>query len=354
MKLSNFRSVLVKHDYLNKYIRRNNSMQSKSGLIFLIFIFLFTGLRFSFAQQPAQCLAVITEINGDVQLMKASRNELVKALWGTQLFQGDVIKTSAKSGVKLLFSNSTFISLGPNSTISISGKETPATEASGSVKNISSSMMVNLSALTSKRDNKKDVGALAGLRSVNAEQVIELTSPYNSYIKTNRPAFSWLAKKSYDTFIVNLFSNTGLIWSKKVSGNSLKYPDNEKGLEFGGSYFWYVEGEELIDSDKSANQKFSVLTLEKFKEVEEEEKVIRDTFKDEPGSSSYHTVLGACYINQGLLLDAINEFNIVAKMNADAPLPHEILGSLYTDVGNKDKAIEELQTALLLAKSSTE
>jgi hypothetical protein len=41
-------------------------------------------------------------------------------------------------------------------------------------------------------------------------------------------------------------------------------------------------------------------------------------------------------------------------MNADAPLPHEILGSLYTDVGNKDKAIEELQTALLLAKSSTE
>jgi len=38
-------------------------------------------------------------------------------------------------------------------------------------------------------------------------------------------------------------------------------------------------------------------------------------------------------------------------MNPDAPLPHEILGSLYSDVGNKDKAIEELQKALALAKN---
>jgi len=38
-------------------------------------------------------------------------------------------------------------------------------------------------------------------------------------------------------------------------------------------------------------------------------------------------------------------------MNPDAPLPHEILGSLYSDVGNKDKAIEELQKALLLSKN---
>jgi tetratricopeptide (TPR) repeat protein len=31
-------------------------------------------------------------------------------------------------------------------------------------------------------------------------------------------------------------------------------------------------------------------------------------------------------------------------------LPHEILGSLYTEAGNKDKAIEELQKALELTK----
>lgn len=65
----------------------------------------------------------------------------------------------------------------------------------------------------------------------------------------------------------------------------------------------------------------------------------------------YIRSLGAYYINQGLLQDAINEFQIISKINIDAPVPHEILGSLYTDVGDKDKAIEELQKALALAKN---
>ena len=56
-------------------------------------------------------------------------------------------------------------------------------------------------------------------------------------------------------------------------------------------------------------------------------------------------------MNQGLLQDAINEFQIVSGINPDAPLPHEILGSLYSDAGNKDKAIEEFQKALKLSKA---
>ena len=53
---------------------------------------------------------------------------------------------------------------------------------------------------------------------------------------------------------------------------------------------------------------------------------------------------------QGLLQDAINEFQVISKINTDAALPHEILGSLYSEVGDKDKAIDELQKALTLTK----
>ena len=311
---------------------------------------LLSGLKLSIAQQLKQCLAVITELTGNVLLKKVNKGDFEKAFWGTELIEGDQIKTAARSGVKLLFSNNTFISLGPNSAISISGKKAPATESSGKVIKMSSAMMVNISSFNSKRDNTKDVGALAFLRSVNSEQSIELTSPCNSLIKTDRPSFSWLMKKSFDAYIVNLYNSSGLVWSKKVSDSTMIYPDNEKGLEFGESYFWYVEGEK--GSEKSAYHKFSLLTLEMSKKVEEQEKMIRDTFKDEPESSSLHSVLGAYYIDQGLLLDAINEFQIISKINADAPLPHEILGSLYTDVGNKDKAIEELKKALALATNT--
>jgi tetratricopeptide (TPR) repeat protein len=204
--------------------------------------------------------------------------------------------------------------------------------------------------LTSKRDNKKDVGALAGLRGAVIEEPIELTSPSNTLIRTDRPTFTWIPRKPFDKFIVNLYNSKGLVWSNKASESTLKFPETEKGLEPGETYFWNVEGEDLLDNKKSANYKFSVLSFEKSKEVMDQETLIRKTFNNDSDSSSLHSFLGAYYINQGLLQDAINEFVIISGMNPDAPLPHEILGSLYSDAGNKDKAIEELQKALALSK----
>jgi tetratricopeptide (TPR) repeat protein len=212
-------------------------------------------------------------------------------------------------------------------------------------------MMASMSALNTKRENRKDVGALAGLRAVAIEEPIELTSPYNTLIKTNRPTFTWVPKKQFDKFIVNLYNSKGLVWSNRVSQTSLKFPEGEKALEPGETYFWNVEGEDLLDNKKSPSYKFSVLSFEKTREVLDQEALIRKTFDNDSDSSSLHSFLGAFYINQGLLQDAINEFEIISGMNPDAPLPHEILGSLYSDVGNKEKAIEELQKALALSKS---
>ena len=108
-----------------------------------------------YGQQPSKCLAVITEINGEALLKGMEWVNFQKPAWGTQLFQGDEITTSDKSEVKLLFSNNSLISLGPNSMITISGKDSPLTEPTGNVKNISSAMMIDLSALTSERERKK-------------------------------------------------------------------------------------------------------------------------------------------------------------------------------------------------------
>jgi hypothetical protein len=327
-----------------------NDVLSKKALIILLLVIMLSGPRLLLAQQPAQCLAVITEINGEAYLRKVNRSEFSKADWGTQLFLGDEIKTSDKSEVKLLFSNSNLISLGPNSMIKISGNVSPSTETIGNIRNLSSATMVNLSDLIPKREDKNEIGALAGLRSVSTVKTIELTSPNNTFIKTNRPSFSWITKKSYDNCVVTLYNSKGLVWSKKVSENVMKYPENENGLDFGESYFWNVEGEYLIDTDKSANHKFTVLSIEQSKEVDENEKTIRNTFKNNLESSSLHSVLGAYFINKGLLQDAIIEFQIIARLNMDAALPHELLGSLYSQVGDKDKAIDELQKALILAK----
>ena len=269
-------------------------IRSKSTLILSIFVSSLSGLNITLAQQSLKCIAVITEISGDVFVRKHDKTAFVKALWGTQLFQGDQIKTSDRSQASLLYANSNLIKLDANSVITISINESSAASQPKEMpRNISAAMMGNFSALTFRRDENEEKGWLVELRSGNEDQTIKLTSPYNTLIKTYRPSFSWITNKSFDSYKVNLYNSRGLVWSKKASGCTLNYPENEKELEFGESYFWNVEGEDLIDTDKSSSCRFSVLSVDKSKEVEGQETVIRTTFRDEPEGSNLHSILGA-------------------------------------------------------------
>jgi hypothetical protein len=303
-------------------------------------------------QQNQKCVAVITGISGDVQLKRAGEQQFSKASWGTQLFNGDQVKTTAKSEANLAFSNNSIIKVGVNSQITIAGEEPSKDSSAEGFKTASAGMMIDLSDLITKKEYVKDEGAIAGVRSIDGANQIELASPVNTFIKTLRPSFSWNTDESYTDFIVTLYDNKGPVWSRKVTQKTLDYPENEKELVNGVSYFWIVEGQALIDTEKSGSRKFTVIPLEKSREVAEQEEILKKTFVNDPESCTLHSLLGAYYLNSGLLLDAEREFRIVSEMNKDASMPHEILGSVYIKTGNKDKAIEELQKALALSKNS--
>ncbi|MCK5066201.1 MAG: hypothetical protein KAR16_02120, partial [Bacteroidales bacterium] len=194
------------------------------------------------------------------------------------------------------------------------------------------------------------MGVLMDLRSdLTSQQIIPL-SPCNTMISTNAPDLKWDSRKPADEFVVRLYNDQGLVWEKHTTATSLAFPQDERALEYGESYFWNVEGEELIHSFRSLNQKFTILPEEKIREIKEEEEKLIGMFIDDPGSSSLHSLLGAYYAKAGLFEDAIKAFELVRDSNPEATLPHEILGRLYSDVGKKDLAIAELQKALTLEK----
>ena len=321
-----------------------------SRFMLLLLLSSFFAVNLSMSQNATQCLAVITELDGKVLVKKSDKNNFDNVSWGTQLYEGDQLKTSEESSVSLLFSNGNLISLGSGSKITITNNKIAASDTETNVKNVQSAMMANFSILTSRRDERGEVGALAGVRSINTVREVELISPCNTVIKTSRPAFSWSSIDSFDSYKVKLYSSRGLVWDKTVSGNRMEYPEDSEELEYGESYFWYVEGEDLITSYKSANQEFSLLSLEKSNEVKLQEENIRNLFSDDPNSSTCHSVLGVFYTNKGLLEDGIKEFILISEINPGASLPHEILGKLYTDAGKKDMAIAELKKALSLSK----
>jgi hypothetical protein len=317
-----------------------------------LLVLLLAAVSVAYAQKSAQCLAVITGIKGSVMIKQSDQKEFSRTTWGTQLYQGDKIKTGTDSQASLTFSDGNIMEVGGGSEVTISGKPKAGEVTGGNVKKVSSAaMMIDISTLASKRESKTDMGTLAGLRAVDIDKPIELVTPFNSLIRTNKPSFSWESKKAYDMYVVNLYSAKGLVWSKKAAATTLNFPEDQKALDPGETYFWNVEGEGLLENEKSGNLKFSVISGNKSQEVLAQEEQIRKTFGSDSVSSTFHTILGTYYMNQGLLQDAIREFRIISLIYPDASLPHEILGSLYSDTGNKDQAIEELRKALALTKA---
>jgi len=296
-------------------------------------------------QSSSLPLAVLSDVHGNVFLTKSQRDKSMKAVFGMQLEQGDQISTEKEARATVLFSNGNLINLGANSNITISGNS-----PSGNSRNVGAGLAGNFSNLTMRQDSRGEVGVLIDLRSDETAQFIIPLTPCNTRICDIRPTLSWESSRPADEYVVRLYSSQGLVWEARTEDNSLNYPDDEFPLEYGESYFWNVEGEDLIHTFRSLNQKFTLLEESEIENMKMEEERIKELFAEDPENSSCHSLLGAFYSNLGLYEDAIREFELVRDANPDATLPHEILGSLYSDVGKKDLAIAELQKALALEK----
>lgn len=314
-----------------------------TNLCIILVILLFSTHTTHSQSNPS--LAVISDVEGAVYLHKAGNDEPLKVVFGTRLVQGDRVETGKKASVSMLFSNGNLISLGPNSNITVSGNQTADPS-----RNIGAGMVGNLSDLAMRQDNRGEMGVLMDLRSDETSQQIIPTSPCNTMISTNMPSLKWESKKPADEFVIRLYDGEGLVWEQRTTATSLEFPEDEAALNYGQSYFWNVEGQDLINSFRSLNQKFTILPEAKINEIKIEEKKLTEMFADNPESSSLYSLLGAYYAKTGLLEDAIKAFETVRDANPEATLPHEILGGLYSDVGKKDLAIAELQKALMLEK----
>lgn len=304
------------------------------------------------AQEPPH-LALITDLNGAVVVTRAANGVEQQAVWGTQLFQGDRVETREAAAVSVLFSNNNLITLGANSSVTISagpGQAPPAAESTP-VKTVGPGLLADVSDLTLRREGG-NLAALGGLRAGDDAAQIDLLAPRNTVVKTRQPTFVWHADSDVDRAVVKVFDENGLVWSKEATEGRLDYPADVAPLKAGTAYFWQVETEDLLDTVTSPSVSFRVLTEEALQDVTAQEAAIRRMFEDDLNSSNYHYVLGAYYAKHGLLDAAIDAFSQIVVQHPDAALPQQILGKLYQDVGLKDQAIAALQRSIELSQKN--
>jgi hypothetical protein len=317
------------------------------GLAALFFTLTIPACSHTQAQTPTYA-ALVTDLTGTVLVRKVGRTDFARAVWGMQLYRGDQIRTQEHSQVSLLLMNRNLIVLESGSTLTIQGNST--LESTKGVKALSSDLAVNLSGLTLHESRTGDAAALSGLRSGAAAPEILPCSPRSPKLRSSRPAFVWESKQKYDSYKIAVLTDSGAYWTRKSSASRLDYPPDAPALKDGSTYFWHVEGEGLFEQIKSPTVRFTVLSSQEIKSIQDQEQRIRQTIGSEADNSSLHFLLGAHYDQAGLWEEAVSQFEIIAAKNVDAPLPHEILGRLYEKLDMKDQAITELQKAVQLSQ----
>ncbi len=315
-----------------------------------LLLFLLAAINVLLSQQNTRCVALLTDLRGEVSVKAARGIDFKKAQWGTQLTVGDVVKTSVDGSASILLSNNNLIALGPGSTITISENSGYSQGKAKAISGINAKDAVDLSGLTLRSTGEGEVVALAGLRGWNPEISIIQMSPRNTAIRSATPAFSWRGNVPADKFEVTVHDSRGRVWTAEADQTTLEYPKNEKSLAEGEKYFWQVEGIGRVESYKSPSISFNVLSKDDLALVEEQERHLQQSFSGDKDAISCQFLLGTLYQRLGLLEEAIARFEAIAMRYPDAPAAYEVLGKLYNDVGLKNKALTALNKALKLSQ----
>jgi hypothetical protein len=316
----------------------------------LILILMLGNFAAMLSQQNTRCLALLTEVRGEVFVKAARGTEFKKVPWGTQLYVGDVVKTSSNGSASVLLANNNLIELGPGSNITMSENPGNSQVKSKAVYGVESENAVDLSGLTMRATSDGEVVALAGLRGWGTDISIIQLSPRNTGMRSTSPPFAWRCNVQADKFKVTLYDRRGRVWTTETNQTTLDYPKNETPLDRGGKYFWQVEGFGLVESYKSPSIGFSVLSKDDLAIVQDRERRLQKSFLGDTTGASYQFLAGMLYQRLGLFEESITQFEAVAQRHPDAPAVHEVLGKLYNDIGLKDKAIAALQKALKLSQ----
>ncbi len=78
--------------------------------------------------------ALVTDIKGTVEVSRTGETTFRAADWGSQLFEGDRVRTGPDSETSLLFASGNIVSLDGGSTMTISAATTSAPSLSGPVR----------------------------------------------------------------------------------------------------------------------------------------------------------------------------------------------------------------------------
>jgi len=263
----------------------------------------------------AEAIALISSLSGKVEVQRDHEKKLHVVRLGEHLFEDTVIYTRENSRASLLFSNGLVITVYPNSRLVLSPRDVDEKKGSPLAVSVSQGVMKGIRGIFSEEKKTETLTAVPGFRKkIEEEEMgVRVLYPRNSMILTSRPYFRWRTQGKGRVFLVSLTLKGmgGRLWTIHSKETDIPYPERQKGLDRGQTYFLKVES--MDDPTLYDEVYFRVLEAQEAEEARRVKKEMNDLQKLNPNDSTPIFILVTYYKRKGLYHKALAELDALER-----------------------------------------
>ncbi len=273
-------------------------------------------------------IAVITAIEGNVKIYRYTNNEYANATLEQGLFTNDSLITAENSEITLLYNNGKLASFGQNMRFQI----LPAvdeTQRGLEEQDESGDRNTGLSHLFAFSATGERAGLKILVRGEEDSLALKVYEPGNTALVSNKPDVIWSRFNKANLYVVIVQRMGEVIWQKTLADTFLKYPEDVSEL-MPGSYLLKILAIKGNDTLNSAERFIKVLKPDAVTNLFI---AIDNIKKQNPDTFTLHYLSALLYESNGLILNAIKEYESLLKIKPNEPVIHRSLSALYNKYG---------------------
>jgi len=282
----------------------------------------------------SDAIALISSLTGKVEVQRADQKGLRALNLGEQVFEDDVLYTYDNSRASLFFSDGSVITVYPRSRLVLSLRGTDK-KGSSMVTSLSKGVMKGIGGIFSAEKKKETLTAVPGIRKKieEEEKGVRVLYPRNSVILISKPNFRWKTRGEARMFMVSLTLKgmEGQLWTIRTKEADIRYPDGQKGLKRGQTYFLKVAS--VDDPSLSDEVYFRVLEDQKAEEVRRVTKKMEELQKLNPDDSTPTFILVTLYRGKGLYHMALGELDALERRHVGERFILEQKREIFAKIG---------------------
>lgn len=286
-------------------------------------------------EEKVEVTAVITALEGNVKIFRGKTGEVVTAQLLYGFFEGDSLKTEADGKATVFYNDGKIVTINENYNNEITAIPFDTiTRQTKDIKKVSLRTRSIISSLFVFVSEDKKASYKLGVREEEDSFSVAIYTPGNTALTEGKPNILWRSYPGAQFYTVLIQMKDTAVMSVTTVDTFSSYLKTKEELTLSpGSYCLKVSALKDADVLNSAKRFFKILDPE---EVDRINNAIADIKAQNSDAFTLHLLNAKVYEETGLILNAIEEYEILLKMKPNMPFIYHTLSIFYNKIGRPE------------------